>query len=44
MDGIRARKEGGRGWNKGKKRGREGGDGIRARKEGGSEGVREGME
>ena len=23
-DGIRARKDGGRGWNKGKKRGREG--------------------
>ena len=31
--------EGGRGWNKGKKRGREGGDGIRARKEGGREGM-----
>ena len=39
-DGITARKEGGRGWNKGKKRARvEGGDGITARKEGGREGM-----
>ena len=37
VDGIRARKERGRGWNKGK---REGGDGTWARKEG----EREGME